>query len=352
MVKFVGLFILIVFAAVMPVVAQDGGPQITEDMLLVAPELFARATDAFQAEDYEQAVLNASMFIFLNPTYSPAYYVRALSYQSLEQPENALADLEQALEYAPTVEAEAEHHLVTADIYIQQEDFESALDEIAAAIEANPEMPNAYFSRARLYASQERFEDALDDYNQVIALAPDFLQAYQERGIVNHRLGNYNDAVEDFTLVLQADPQSAGTYLSRGTSNNEAGNDADAAFDFFQWIRLTATTINEDYQLVIGQSIQLDMSEGLLYAIPFSATVGQVINIEATRAPDAEVDPLLVLMDEQGTPLAGSDDIELDFNAAIMDYTIPANGLYVILLSHSGGGADGQIVVKLELAEG
>jgi len=339
----------------LPVAAQDGqqpsGSQgITEDMLVVAPDLYTRAVDAFNAQDYEKAVLDASIFILLNPTYARAYYLRALSYESLQQSDNALADLGRAIDHAPTPDFEAVAHVVRANIYMDQEDSASALEELNAAIEAAPDMPEPYFARAQIYASQERFDDALADYNRVIELAPNTAQVYQDRGSINYQLGNYQDAVDDYTHAIQNDSQNAGLYLGRGAAYTGSGDSAAAAADFLQWIRLTSTNVNQDHQLTIGQSIQVDLQDGLVYVMPFQATAGQVLNIEATRGPNVEADPIMVLVDSQGNALVGDDDSGGDLNAAIRDYTIPADGVYALLVSHSGGGSSGAVVVKLGLS--
>lgn len=347
--KFALLTIVVLSALLaLPVAAQDRG--ITEDMLLVAPDLYNRAVTAFEAEDYEQAVLDISTFILLNPTYSRAYYLRALSYQSLEQSDNALADLAVAINHAPSEPFESLLRMARADIYVQQEDWDSALEELDAAVEASPETPDAYLLRARVYVSQERYDEALADYDQMITLAPDYLDAYLDRALLHREMGNYENAVSDYTHLIEGDPQNAGLYLGRGTVYSEAGSNAEAASDFLEWIRLISTSVNEDYQLTIGQSIEVKLQEGLVYFVPFQASAGQTINIEATSEPNAEVDPILVLINaEDGTPLAGDDDSGGDFNAAILNYTIPADGIYAVVLSHSGGGADGSVVLKLAL---
>jgi Tfp pilus assembly protein PilF len=349
--KFAFLFILVLSAGlVLPVSAQDTGG-VTEDMLLVAPDLFNRAVTAFQAEDYEQAVLDSSMVILLNPTYSRAYFLRALSYVSLEQPDNALADLAVAIEHAPDEQFESALRLTRADIYVQQEDWDSALEELGSAIEATPDAPDAYFMRAGVYELQERFDDALEDYDQAITLAPDFLDAYLGRARLNRQLGNFDESLDDYTHLVENSSQNAPYYLERGSVYSESGSNPEAGADFLQWVRSISVNVNEDHQLSIGQSVQLTLEEGLVYFVPFQASAGQIINIEATTAPDAGVDPLLVLVNgEDGAPLAGDDDGGGDFNAAILNFTIPADGVYAVVLTHSGGGTDGPVVLKLASA--
>ncbi len=340
---------VLILSVALPVMAQDSG--ISEDMLIVAPELYDRAVTAYQAEDYEQAILDASFVILLNPTYSRAYYLRAFSYLSLEQTDSALADLAVAIEHAPDQEFEVLLHLTRASVYTEQESWDPALEDLAAAIELNPESTEAYLMRADVNVLQERYEDALADYNRVIEIAPTVYEAVVGRARVQAELGNYEEAVSDYTTLIELDPQNAQFYLARGAVYSESGSDAEAATDFLEWIRFTNTNVNEDYQLVIGQSIEVEFREGLLFFVPFQALEGQIINIEATGQPGTQVDPLIVLVQaEEGTPLAGDDDSGGDFNAAIMDYTIPADGIYAVLLIHSGGGAEGSVVLKL--AEG
>jgi len=343
--KFAILLILLM-STILPVRAQDNS--IPEGMLIVAPELYDRAVTAFQAQDYEQAVLDSSMVILLNPTYYRAYFLRGVSYLSLEQPDSALADLQTAIDHAPDAQFETLVRLTRADIFVQQESWDSALQELDAAIEASPDAVDGYLMRAGVYASQERYEDAIADFEQVITLAPDNLQAYVGRALANRELGNYQAALDDYTLLIESNPQSADLYLARGAVYSASGSVAEAGADYLQWVLANRTSVNEDHQLTIGESVQLDLQQGLLYYVPFRAAEGQIINVEATGEPNTQVDPVIVLVKaEDGTPLAGDDDSGGEFNAAILGYTIPADGVYGILLSHSGGGAEGAVVLKL-----
>jgi tetratricopeptide (TPR) repeat protein len=330
-----------------PAAAQDTG-QLTIDAVIVAPELFQRAVNAFQAEEYDQAVLHSSMVILLNPTYSRAYWLRALSYMSLEQADDALEDLAVAIEHAPDADMEAILRLTRADIYVQRENWDLALADVSSAIEVAPESPDGYFVRAGIYEMQERYDDALADYNEAITLQPDFMDAYLGRARLHRELENFDEALSDYTRLVEANPQNAPLYLERGAVYHDAGSNSEAGADFLQWVRSISLTINQDHQLVIGQSIELELEEGLVYVIPFQATEGQVINIEATTAPNGEVDPLLVLVTaEDGEPLAGDDDSGGEFNAAILGYTIPSDAVYAVILTYSGGGSDGPVVLKL-----
>ena len=63
------------------------------------PELLQRANEAYAAGDDKQAIIDYSLFILLNPTFSQAYYNRALSYEATGDLNQAIQDLGRALSY-------------------------------------------------------------------------------------------------------------------------------------------------------------------------------------------------------------------------------------------------------------
>src|ERR1051325_3705395 len=91
------LFVIVVCA--LPASAQDQQTQQqTNSPSVAAPDLYNKATDLISAQNYNQAVLDLSLFILLNPTYSPAYYGRAQGYMALKDYDHALEDVDHALE--------------------------------------------------------------------------------------------------------------------------------------------------------------------------------------------------------------------------------------------------------------
>jgi tetratricopeptide (TPR) repeat protein len=55
----------------------------------VLPAVFARAGDALVAQDYDQAVIDLSLFILFNPTHAEAHYQRAFAYLQLGNTQEA-----------------------------------------------------------------------------------------------------------------------------------------------------------------------------------------------------------------------------------------------------------------------
>jgi hypothetical protein len=90
------------------------------------------------------------------------------------------------------------------------------------------------------------------------------------------------------------------------------------------------------------------MIDGRVYTLPISVQAGQIVDIIAS-SPNDRADPLIVLVGADGTTaLAGNDDETIgEFTAAIHNFSIPTNGTYMLLVTHSDGGYQGTVDVNL-----
>ena len=93
------------------------------------------------------------------------------------------------------------------------------------------------------------------------------------------------------------------------------------------------------------------MAAGIRYDLSFDAAAGQHVTLSAQAREAAGTDPLIVLLDASGQPVAGDDDSGGDLNALIEDYVIPSDGTYTLVVSHAGGNPNGALRVLLALEE-
>ncbi len=353
----------------------------------VAPELFNKGSAALQSGDYQQALLNYSLFLMVNPTDSQGFLARGFANQYLGEIDNALDDLTQALNFAPPeTEYAARAYQTRADVYLQKNNVESALADLNASLEIMPNSPEALGTRASIFIFQQRFDDALADYTQVIELQPNAPVAYNQRGDLNRQIGNLDAALEDFNQSLQLDPNSVdayfsramvynskaqydealddldtilslnpdeiGVYLLRGRVNTTAEHREEAASDYLTWLDSIETRrISPTNDTPINEPFAIDMAPGWVYNFELTAEEGQVLNIEAVRLDNAEADPLVILVNSDRQPLIADDDSGGDFNSLIQDFVIPSEGQYTVIISHAGGGADGKVGIRIRLGE-
>jgi tetratricopeptide (TPR) repeat protein len=383
------LLVIVALAAAAPAMAQGdtagqiGGP------LVVLPELFERANNAFRAGDYGQAAVDYSLFIFLNPTFSQGYFNRALNYDALGNTDQALQDLTRALDYtAPSTRFTSNIYLARAQLYLEQNNLNAAMDDLDLSIEAYPDAVDSLALRAQILAYLQSYPEALNDYDKLIELQPDQTGHYLDRGFIHAQLGHSDEALADYTHAIELSPQDAQPYaaralfyssmrnftdalkdinnaidlspnqgelyLMRGSINTIVNEPTAAAGDYFQWITLNKTQqyVAPD-PLTNNQSFTVEMGPGWVYNIPFQANEGQMVNIAASGVSQQQpVDPLLVILGVNGNPLIADDDSGGNMAALIRNYVIPEDGEYTLVVGQAGGGSQqGNIAVQVDLGQ-
>lgn len=177
---------------------------------------------------------------------------------------------------------------------------------------------------------------------------------------LDHQIsGAYYDAIADYNRAIQINPALASSWLNRGVAYEQLGNSYNAMHDYVNWMTRDGMTIVAHDSVLLDDTTQVEMAEGVVYQIPFRAYRGQSINISATAVDGDMVDPIIVVVDRYGNPVAGNDDILhddgslIEMNSFIENMMVDNNGCndsnYTLLVSHAGGGSFGTIEVSLEL---
>lgn len=100
-------------------------------------------------------------------------------------------------------------HINRANAYGLQGRHRHALDDYAAAIAGNPQLPLAFYNRARVHFDLGNTADAIADYTRAIGLEPDFALAYFNRGLVRELHGDHAGAMQDYSRVLVLEPTAS-----------------------------------------------------------------------------------------------------------------------------------------------
>jgi tetratricopeptide (TPR) repeat protein len=254
--------------------------------------------------------LNAA--VAASPEQSDGYYWRGQFYLEQNQIDGALADFSKVIEYAPDT---ADAYAYRGAIYLQREDYAAAAADYTRLIELTPDDARVYFQRALAYVGQEQWAKALADLDEAIAI---------------------QDNVPEL-------------YLQRARVNSELGNTVPSAEDYMEYARLIRTTVNTDLTLRPGESQVVEMESGLLYGMVFEGQAGQTITLTADARAPQTVDPLVILLNEDGDALVADDDGGGDYNARINSFALPADGAYIAVVTHAGGGSDGAVRVLLQI---
>jgi tetratricopeptide (TPR) repeat protein len=92
--------------------------------------------------------------------------------------------------------------------------YEEALQDLNRALELDPNNTQALGLRGNTYLTMKRYEQALRDLNRALQLDPNNAQTLGLRGDTYRKMKRYEQALQDFTRGLQLDPNNT-TVLAR-----------------------------------------------------------------------------------------------------------------------------------------
>lgn len=176
-----------------------------------------------------------------------------------------------------------------------------------------------------------------------------------DRAAVEHDLKNYDEAIDLYTQALELDPTMTSGWLGRAVAYEQMGANARLSRnDFARYVQYMETDrVVRD--ITSGKSLELEMTEGLVYALSFDVQSGDKVEITADSTVNGEpgdegvVDPLILLYDSEGTLVQANDDTLrsdgtlINMNSSIENYRGLHTGTYTLILTHAGGGSFGDI---------
>lgn len=330
--------------------------------------LFDQALSAFQAGNFEEAIRVMDEVLAADPENAEAWVVRGLAYGQQGDFERSIDDVTQAILLVPWA---WDFYTFRGDAYAQAGEFNEALNDYGTALELNPRYEQAHASRsavlrllsrndeARVYETIAQgivaFEsgsgvDAVGLYSDAISLAGGderaLAYAYYNRGLAFYTLEDLTSAIEDYTEAARNYPNMHDAYLARGIAYREDGDIESAGVDFLRRIELLENeTVTETVPL--GDTRDVEMAYGNVYRLSFEGRGGDTVTLAARDLEGVSVDPLIVLLNEAGEPIAGDDDFGGGLDSLIEDFRLPSDGIYTLVVSHANGGFNGVVRVTL-----
>src|SRR5688500_10208929 len=80
---------------------------------------------------------------------------------------------------------------------------------IESGTETQEDLASAYYARGAAYRQKSLFKLALEDLNAAIKANPALIDAYGDRGITLTILGRFADAIPDYSRVIETYPKLA-----------------------------------------------------------------------------------------------------------------------------------------------
>ncbi|MFC2103989.1 tetratricopeptide repeat protein [Bacteroidota bacterium] len=166
-----------------------------------APALDGKANLLILMEDYKGAGKLIDAAIERNSDYPQFYLTRGIVLIHKGKFENAIEDLNRALDLAQGLNNKMFENKVYVNrgaSYQKLLNNDAALNDYSKAIQLNNKNPNVYLYRGFLHYQNNDYPQALNDFNAVIDLDPENPFAYYNRGMIFLKQDMEDEACDDF----------------------------------------------------------------------------------------------------------------------------------------------------------
>lgn len=131
-----------------------------------------------------------------------------------------------------------------AACYLDNREYELAIEPLTRAIEMDPRYVKAYINRITAYQKTGRMEEAKADLAQMVKIEPRNAEGYNSRADVLLDLQRFDEAISDFTSAIKLSPNAPNSYNNRATARLMNGDYVAAAQDCRKAIELNPNYAN------------------------------------------------------------------------------------------------------------
>ena len=181
-------------------------------------------------QDFIEAIDNFNKAIALNPSYTLAYFNRAVvrykqmeynqSLTSINSNELLSMNLQVGRGNPNLPIASIQGDLTSNEVRDNRIfEYELILRDYDLVILQNPDFVFSYFNRGNIRCIQRDYRAAITDYNEAIMRNPDFAEAYFNRGLSRLSLGDTDRGIADLSKAGELGIMNAYNIIKRMTTN-------------------------------------------------------------------------------------------------------------------------------------
>lgn len=321
----------------------------------------------YHLDQLQEALIDLDIALELNPNLKATQETRARVLEALGQVEvvsvaihiskNALPQLddnfaEESLTL-PVVEAEPTSPMAdtlrqSAHEFFGETEFELAIQQYEALLGFEPNNVSAHFSIGYSYYALKNPAQAVGYLQQALDLQPDHLYAKYLLAMSYSMLDMPQEARSIMSTVYGTGDYDRSYPLVLGHVFRNLGYVEAAGTEFYTWLQQHESIRLLSNPLVDNIPMTLVMDYGVVHGVRFQATAGNVVqmSVESHILNPAPIDPLIVVLNSSGLPVAGDDDSGELFDSAL-SFIPPVTGNYTLLISHAGGRTQGDLTLTI-----
>lgn len=164
--------------------------------------LVARAMLYEEHKDYNKAIEDYKQMNFLFGDNDVAFFRMGNCFSNLEDHENAIVQLSRAIDLDPT---DGNYYIQRGESKRKTGDLRGAIKDYTECVELSPMYSYGYSQRGWAKEMMGDYAGALEDHNSSIALKEDYAYAYLYRARTYQLLGRDVEAMSDFHKIIELD---------------------------------------------------------------------------------------------------------------------------------------------------
>ncbi len=198
-------------------------------------KVLADAEYLITQEQFYDALEMLDTILIKNQHWHQAFSLRAIAYEMIGQPKDAISDYTLALEIQPS---NIQYLIKRAELYTKIEKYKKALEDYNLAINKDRNNPLLFRKRAQIYTLLENYEDGLKDMEFYMEIDKHNPEAQYEYGMIYFKNEQYLEALRVFNPLIKKYPFQSKYFVARGNTYHKtntlkyAYNDYSMALDF------------------------------------------------------------------------------------------------------------------------
>jgi len=172
--------------------------------------LIQRGDLYFKMHEFDQAILDYSAAISIDPRADEAYFGRGMALGRAGQIREGIQDLSVYIQRHPH---NARAYTKRGVRYLWLHDDKRAEQDLIKAIELNSANAEAHDDLGVIYARRGKYAEALQHFGATVSIDPTYFKGYHNQAMVYYISGDYHRALQAVERSLQLVPEQRNTML-------------------------------------------------------------------------------------------------------------------------------------------
>ncbi|GEM_PF-2495591 len=192
-------------------------------------------------DEPQNALISINLALARDPEIAEYHYIKSRLELTLEKPKKALNSIDDALHLDST---QIDYYLLKAKANLSAGKQQQAIADVGLLISIMPDAPTLFLS-GEIYAEAGEWQLAIKAFNKCIAMEPYNPVYFIARGDAYLKTEVFNFAEKDFSFVLDFEPNSGELYFKRAIARLGMKNREDACSDFNKAYNLNYVAADE-----------------------------------------------------------------------------------------------------------